>query len=1148
MKGDFSRGYNPDRKRLRQYRRILLQQGRLLLDSDYNASVDALAEANRLGIAALGCRAGSPDLGFLITPGRLLGVFPPPSAPTVVSGAADVWPDYRRRYLERFPGLYLAAGGGPAEVRVPLRQSFDPDVSQTLVLWMQSDFPASIQINGIAANIAPTSPDDYQPVTLDVSALGAFDAVEVRLGVGDAVRIGLIEQDEPAGGEPAFWAASGAFHLDGLIVDNPTDGAFPEVSFPQDSGFALTSPIGSPTPFDGILLPPNISMGDHLFVYLEVWERHITATEDPGIREEALGSSVDTCTRSKVMGQVKIARVALGASPPQIQAISAQVRSAFTQILSGAGLTLSVSTSEPNPDPCALPELSGYTGSDNRLYRLEVHRGGLLDQVQIKWSRDNGSEVFAARLDAGDNLVFPAGTPLTSGDLVEVLNEVVDLADADLGFVATEGFSPPVRAAGQLVALSAIDTATTSNDIVFRMVDPVDSTNTVALDARYGDTLAAPLKLRRWHGLLDPQRRATDTGTGLSAGPHDIEDGISVVLSDSNAFRVGDWWQYEARSRRENANGDWITAPHGPERRFAPLALFEYQGANQPLLLLSWLDTRFPRLCEIEADDVSFIGDRVGSSSATVQEALEELFDQPILQASCGELIVRPEDDLQTLFNAIPDGGDAKICIHPGSWTLTQTVEVRNKGHLVVSGASHGTRLVSPNRNQILRFIGCSSVTATQFEIEAGPRASAGRGALGTLSFENCTEVTITNVTVINRTRTRRGVSAIRIETSDPNRPAVRARISSSTVRVGMGNSGILLLNAGSADVMGNDIETMADPIDIPTLLADQDFASSIGNVMMDRISIGADVFPPGPPVQTSGADQWGRPFIIFRLPQWANRVVRFSTLSALPFPLLGPSVWRDVLEQNPLPGNSPDVPNGWIAANLRRLKAGLARRMFGLVAPPTIPAPAQPVFAELARRIVNSASVSSGHQGIAIGGNRAVSRPWNSSGNIHTLLGGERTADVHIAGNRVIGFRQGISVALSDSQRLGSNRYLFAHSVRITGNSIDLRVPLFARQRHGILVGHALSVQVGGNRIEVLEPSQPNWAVSLPLTDGIRIWGQYGPYLHVQDNLTVGVWTGVRVNALNRDEPMSPQGGKSWLVAGNGYFGTQGLAENLSM
>ena len=41
MKGDFTRGFQPDQSRSKRYRRVLLQQGRVLLDSDHAAMVDA---------------------------------------------------------------------------------------------------------------------------------------------------------------------------------------------------------------------------------------------------------------------------------------------------------------------------------------------------------------------------------------------------------------------------------------------------------------------------------------------------------------------------------------------------------------------------------------------------------------------------------------------------------------------------------------------------------------------------------------------------------------------------------------------------------------------------------------------------------------------------------------------------------------------------------------------------------------------------------------------------------------------------------------------------------------------------------------------------------------------------------------------------
>ena len=47
--------------------------------------------------------------------------------------------------------------------------------------------------------------------------------------------------------------------------------------------------------------------------------------------------------------------------------------------VSGGELDLTVPQGSGTPDPCALPEADGYTGEDNRLYRIEVHEGGSLD-------------------------------------------------------------------------------------------------------------------------------------------------------------------------------------------------------------------------------------------------------------------------------------------------------------------------------------------------------------------------------------------------------------------------------------------------------------------------------------------------------------------------------------------------------------------------------------------------------------------------------------------------------------------------------------------------------------------------------------------------------------------------------------------------
>ena len=45
-------------------------------------------------------------------------------------------------------------------------------------------------------------------------------------------------------------------------------------------------------------------------------------------------------------------------------------------------------------DPCTVPPTGGYRGTENRLYRVEIHDAGPLGTATFKWSRDNGSIAF----------------------------------------------------------------------------------------------------------------------------------------------------------------------------------------------------------------------------------------------------------------------------------------------------------------------------------------------------------------------------------------------------------------------------------------------------------------------------------------------------------------------------------------------------------------------------------------------------------------------------------------------------------------------------------------------------------------------------------------------------------------------------------
>ena len=1129
MYGDYSRGHEPDRKRGRNYRRVLLQMGRPVLDSDVAATVDAVLGEVRATTRGLGCAAGSPDLGFLVTPGRLLAVFAEAQhALTVTEGAPDVWIDYRFRFAERYPALHVAAGASNARVTLPLLQPLDPAAGLArAALWARVEAPTTIQVNGIAVALAPDSPDEPQRVELDTGA-ATLDPLEIAVDAGEEAWLFLLEQDEAAGEEPSFWIAPGSYHVDGLVADARGGGSFPAASFPETAGFPWSASPPT-TPLNGLLAPAALGAGTRLVAYLETWERHVTAVEDPGIREEALGSS-DTSARTELIGQVKLATVT-GALPAGAAAADA-LRAAFDAVeVSGGRLTIDVPETTPTTDPCALPDLAGYSGSDNRLYRIEVHRGGGLSQVRLKWSRDNGSELFAARLDTDENLVFDPGTPLAAGDIVEVLSHVVDLGDDALATVSAGGFVPAQRAVGQLAQLAAVEVASSSDEVVFRLVDPDDVAVPVALDDRYGTLADAVLKLRRWHGILDPQLSAG--GGSASAGPHVLEEGITVELSTTGAYRPGQWWQYEARVRGENANGPWRTAPHGPERSFAPLGLLEFAAAEEPLRLLAWLDERFSHPCDLDADDVGFAGGRVGSESDTVQEALEELFERPpeIVDASCGSLIVRPPNDVQTVFDSIPAGEDRRICFQPGTWTLGETVLVEGKGDLVISGAGDATRL-GGELDTIIRFRGCGHVRIEDLTVEGGQVGVVGDGLAGALSAIDCAGLDLERVNVSCGGSVTRRMSAVEVrsDASAAGTPVVRVR--DCRIEAGHAQVGLLVVDAATVDVEGNTIVSPEGTMPLGPRLSEPEVAGPIGHLLISDYFVGEteeatdELLVGSPDILIEVEPERGRRRFIAHLEAWGFQFITFTTTLGL-----STTQWQALFEANPIAGRSPEgsAPIGVVSRAVRDFRRQLVNHMFDRPNTLTVPAGTRALLRGMGAAFTAGSGFAAGSQGVVVGGRGTAISP--SFPEPRVLLGDQRP-DARIVGNRIVGFSQGIRVGTSRGDARG-----LSYRVTIADNQLHLRVPTLPGARQGIFVGSVFHLRIDGNTVELRTPAPAGW--SSVAVDAVRVFGTFGPLVQVRENSCIGTRNGVVAHALNRARATTA--GWRWAVTTNAHVGSGG-------
>ena len=178
--------------------------------------------------------------------------------------------------------------------------------------------------------------------------------------------------ERPADGPrslPDFLIGPGFYYVDGIRCENDEMVLF---SRQRDFPAAMSQ------------LPQRvIDAHDQYIIYLDVWQRLITALEDPGIREPALGGA-DTTARVQTVWQVKLLPLS-GKLVGNQRASGFDLRalpewSAFLRQADGKGC-LQAMYAPPKGENAHL---------ENHLYRVEIH-AVTEDLVTYKWSRENGS-------------------------------------------------------------------------------------------------------------------------------------------------------------------------------------------------------------------------------------------------------------------------------------------------------------------------------------------------------------------------------------------------------------------------------------------------------------------------------------------------------------------------------------------------------------------------------------------------------------------------------------------------------------------------------------------------------------------------------------------------------------------------------------
>lgn len=494
MKGDFSR---KTFRKEKHYRKVNMQQGRVQLDADWNEQMDILFHRISSFLEDIIGECGAPlkNAGLKIT--------------------ASSGNDYEIKAGHYYVGGILCEN----EVNISASKQPDlPSVDEYVFRWNRVPGKDAIRLRKF---LVQRLGQKWKSVGFRKVSKGR--TIRIR-GRGDRLSVTLDDKGNEA-----------TLKINKEFVD--------ELTVKEKNGEKCVFYKKSPA------LPSE--PGTYL-AYLDVWERHLTALDDPEILEPALGGP-DTTTRTRVVWQVKVQQVK---APKRLPS---KTRKAWKK-----RLCLSPSIAEPGRMRARSNRSTGYRGLANHLYRVEIHNGGDIGKATFKWSRDNGT-VLANIERFSDNRITVTSKG-TNGELGFSIGNWVEIIDD-----RHELWREP----GTFLKLTNVKAIGDTNDVELQF-DP-SSVDGEPLTIENFPTNFKP-KARRW----DMQEGLVDVAIPAEKNKYiELEDGVEVQFEEG-PYRTGDYWLIPARTATRDVmwpqEGDEPKAlpPEGIKHHFCPLALLRY--------------------------------------------------------------------------------------------------------------------------------------------------------------------------------------------------------------------------------------------------------------------------------------------------------------------------------------------------------------------------------------------------------------------------------------------------------------------------------------------------------------------------------------------------------------------------------------------
>lgn len=743
---------------LKDYLGVVMQQGRVQLDSDWNEWQAQFARRIQAGtLDTLGRMAYPVNItpyAFQITPSHDNN-----NNPTVTIGPGRMYVD----------GLLAENHGPPPATLIVTALNNTGNYGVQL-----SPLPGKSSGQFVFSLYGATS--GAQPSTLIGSVTTSFANVQADVSK-DATLKKYIQVQASAGQiQPVILTTTPLYML--AQTDAGYQATIPISCLQWDPALAELS--GAPEPLDSsppadvaiqytqqpyyIALPGNMDTitgkGPFLF-YLDVWQKPVTALQDSDLIDKAVG--VDTTGRIQTVWEVKYIDLK-GASVDSFTP-DGQIPG-WQNFFEPPAAVLSTDVVQSSTSgPCCLAPSSSYTGLENQLYRVEIYRPGVpatnashptvaKGTATFKWSRDNASLATLVSAITPATTVNPAtgaaGDVLTvnslgrdgvmcfaPGDWIEITDDYQEMNTDPAGISGEVHQILSVSSSSSPYTITLADTVSdfypTDNN---NQTDPSRHTRIRRWDQKGKIYLVDSAGNQTLYFDLD----AVVTGklpqgmSGIPVPPAGskllLENGITVEFgwnsNPNNApLKSGDFWTFAARSSDGSVEILNQAPPQGIYHHYAKLAIVSFPGTVTDLRV-PW-PPQCGACCSITLSPQDLEGDGLA------------------LQHACDSLAGRK-------------GGayGAAICLMPGDYFLGHSLELDSShSGLTIEACHGGANLHAAQVNSsgfsdgLIAIADASDITLDGLGLECVvaplPKASPAAWWMVGVQIQHCSGVTIEN-------------------------------------------------------------------------------------------------------------------------------------------------------------------------------------------------------------------------------------------------------------------------------------------------------------------------------------------------------------------------------------------------------------------